>query len=147
LFATQVVDYSPGSGGGIFVATNILGGPHGGGLANGSLDVTTLGVGGTVTVGFDVTIADGPGADFTVFENPFTFSGEVFSEVAWVEVSTDGIHFARFPSSYAGPSTGIPGFTAPWGTYAGLTGCVPVMCDVTSNTISPFDPVVSGGES
>lgn len=146
-FASQVVDYSPGSGGGVFVAANILGGPTGEGLDDGSLDVASLGRGGSITVGFDVTITDGPGADLTVFENPFVFNGEVFSEVAYVEASTDGVHFARFPSSYAGPSTGFSGFTAPWGTYSGLTGCVPVMANVMTNTVDPFDPAVSGGES
>src|SRR6185503_20178351 len=108
-FATSVVSFTQGAGTGTFVPTNALGGPRGAGL----------------TSAFDVTIADGPGADLSVFENPFTFSNQVFSEVAYVEVSTDGVHFARFPSSYAGPSTPLPGFTAPWGTYAGLTGCIP----------------------
>jgi hypothetical protein len=71
----------------------------------------------------------------------------VFSEVAYVEVSTDGTSFARFPSRYVGPPTGVPGFTAPWGTYSGLTGCVPVRSNVLTNSVDPLDPVVSGGEA
>lgn len=146
-YASSVVNYAPGAGGGIFVPTNALGGPLGSGLGSGSGDVCTLGVGGSLTLGFDVTIANGPGADFTVFENVFLFAGQPFSEVAYVEVSTNGIDFARFPSSYAGPSTGLTGFSAPWGTYAGLTGYSPVLANVATNTIDPLDPVVSGGEA
>jgi hypothetical protein len=146
-FATQVVNYSPGPGGGIFVPTNVLGGPQGAGLDNGSLDVTTLGVGGSLTLGFDVTIADGPGVDFIVFENGFESGGGVFSEVAWVEVSTDGVHFARVPNRYAGPANGLPGFVAPYGTYAGLPGGMPVLANVVTNSIDPFDPSVAGGDA
>jgi hypothetical protein len=146
-FATSVVSFSQGAGTGTFVPANALGGPQGGGLTSGSLHVCTLGYGGSLTLGFDVTINDGPGADFSVFENPLTFSNQVFSEVAYVEVSTDGVSFARFPSRYVGPPTGVPGFTAPWGTYSGLTGCVPVRANVLTNSIDPLDPVVSGGEA
>ena len=53
---------------------------------------------------FDYSIANGSGADFAVFENAF-ISGEgggveeqVFAELAYVDVSTNGIDFARFPS-------------------------------------------------
>lgn len=145
-FATQVVSYLPGSGGGIFTPGNILGGPRGAGFNSGSLDVTTLGVGGEITLGFDVTIADGPGVDLTVFENGFEAGVGVFAEVAWVEVSTDGVHFARFPSHYSGPAGGLPS-TAPYGTYSGLPGGSPVLANVVSNPISPFDPVVSGGDA
>lgn len=146
-FATSVASFTQGSGGGIFTPANALGGPQGAGLGNGSLDVCTLGVGGELTLGFDITIANGPGADLIVSENPFLFAGQPFSEVAYVEVSTDGASFARFPSRYAGPPTGLAGFTAPWGTYSGLCGFVPVLANVATNTIDPFDPVISGGEA
>ena len=55
---------------------------------------------GTITLTFDVTIADGPGADLAVFENPFgnEYPTSVFAEFAFVEVSTDGTTFARFPA-------------------------------------------------
>ncbi len=146
-FATSVVNFIQGSGSGVFVPTNALGGPRGAGLSNGSLDVCTLGVGGSLTLGFDVVITNGPGADFSVFENGFVFSGATFSEVAYVEVSSNGTDFARFPVRYAGPPTGVPGFTAPWGTYSGVTGHVPVLANVMTNAIDPFDPVVAGGEA
>lgn len=147
-FATSVANYTPGTGTGAFAdPSKLLGGPQGGGFDQGSFDVCTLGVGGSATLAFDVVIADGPGADLSVFENALTFAGAVFSEVAWVEVSTDGVNFARFPNRYAGPSTGLPGFTAPWGTYSGLTGGAPTLANVATNSIDPLNPVVSGGEA
>lgn len=53
---------------------------------------------GSITLSFPGRIFDGPGADFGVFENAIPgFSGtSVFAELAYVEVSTDGVHFARF---------------------------------------------------
>lgn len=132
-----------------FPPANLLGGPLGGGLFAGSTDVVVLGVGGSVTVGFNVTIQDGPGADFLAFENGLTFgSSSVFSEVAYVEVSSDGVNFARFPSRYGGPNAQQPAFgTLPMGTFAGLVGGIPVIANVATNTIPPEDPVRAGGEA
>ncbi|NLF32536.1 MAG: hypothetical protein GX591_16805 [Planctomycetes bacterium] len=55
---------------------------------------------GSITLSFDATITDGPGADLAVFENGFSRSGspQFFAELAYVEVSTDGAVFARFPA-------------------------------------------------
>lgn len=141
-FATQVLSFSQGSGSGIFVTSNILGGPRGGGLGSGSLDVLTLGEGGSIELGFDLTIADGPGADFTVSENGFVVGGGpgVFAEVLFVEVSTDGATFVRFPTNYVGSGSKM-------GSYRGLAGGLPVIANVDTNLVSPFDPVASGGES
>ena len=55
--------------------------------------VVSLGDGGMATLTFGGKIYDGPGADFAVFEN--SFDG-LFLELAFVEVSSDGIHFFRF---------------------------------------------------
>lgn len=146
-YATQVVSYTQGTGGGIFLTDNVLGGPRGAGLGSGSLHVLTIGAGGSLTLGFDVTICDGPGADFTAFENGFlfgpVFGGSVFAECAFVEVSTNGVDFARFPVKYYAPTAN----GTPMGSLAGLCGGMPVLANVLTNTISPFDPVVSGGES
>lgn len=62
--------------------------------------IVSLGDGGTATVTFSKTITNGPGADFAVFENGFNsnFNGRAFLELAFVEVSSDGINFFRFPS-------------------------------------------------
>jgi len=58
--------------------------------------VVSLGDGGTATATFAVPVADGPGPDFAVFENGFN---DTFLELAFVEVSSDGVHFARFPAA------------------------------------------------
>lgn len=58
----------------------------------------SLGDGGWITLSFDGSIADGPAEDFVVFENAFEFGGVVFAELAFVEVSTDGVVFARMPA-------------------------------------------------
>jgi hypothetical protein len=151
-FATSVVDYSPGPGVNPSFSDPLraLGGPRGGGLSNGSLDVVTLGVGGSVTLGFDVTLVDGPGADLTVSENAFVAGGPtaVFAEVAFVEVSTDGANFARFPTRYSGPVGPLPPFgSSNMGTFGGLCGGLPGLANVAANLIDPFDCVVSGGEA
>jgi len=72
------------------------------------LDVVSLGNGGTLAVTFDPPIADGPGPDLAVFENGIT---DTFLELAWVEVSSDGATFVRFPAFYDGD--------APVSAYAG----------------------------
>ncbi len=56
---------------------------------------------GSITLGFGANkIVNGPGADFAVFENGFQFpsGNSLFAELAYVEVSSDGTDFARFPS-------------------------------------------------
>lgn len=58
-------------------------------------DVVVLGRGGSITLTFDRPIINGDGFDFAVFENAFS---DTFLELAYVEVSSDGVHFARFPS-------------------------------------------------
>lgn len=55
----------------------------------------SLGDGGSAICEFPYTIQDEAGADFAVFENSFV---DYFLELAFVEVSSDGIHYFRFPS-------------------------------------------------
>lgn len=57
--------------------------------------VLSLGDGGIATCTFLKPIANGPGADFAVFENGFD---DLFLELAFVEVSSDGVNFVRFPA-------------------------------------------------
>ncbi len=58
---------------------------------------------GRVTLTFNTPITNGPGKDFAVFENGFIstggagVAGEILGELAYVEVSSDGGSFARFP--------------------------------------------------
>ncbi len=59
----------------------------------------SLGDGGMVVLEFEPAIVNGPGADFAVFENGFhihTESDSDFLELAFVEVSSDGINWVRF---------------------------------------------------
>lgn len=70
------------------------------GMADG--EVVSLGDSGVATVQFSQAIYNGEGADFVVFENGFQNPGnpeEAFLELAFVEVSSDGIHFFRFPAT------------------------------------------------
>ncbi|MEJ5303046.1 MAG: T9SS type A sorting domain-containing protein [Bacteroidales bacterium] len=57
--------------------------------------VISLGDGGSAIMTFDGKIFNGPGPDFAVFENSFS---DDFLELAFVEVSSNGIDFFRFPS-------------------------------------------------
>lgn len=61
----------------------------------GTNGVLSLGDAGEAILTFDYPISNGDGPDFAVFENGFNNS---FLELAFVEVSSDGIHFVRFPS-------------------------------------------------
>ena len=58
-------------------------------------DVVSLGDQGMAVVTFDQPISNGEGYDFAVFENALN---NTFLELAFVEVSSDGVHFYRFPS-------------------------------------------------
>ncbi len=148
-YASFVAAFNQGPGTGIFTTANILGGPTGQGFNSGSLDILTLGQGGSVTLGFSSPIRDGRGVDFTVFENGFEFPTQwVFSEVAYVEVSTNGVDFVRFPSRFQGPNTPLSLFqTLPMGSYAGLAGSLPVVANVMTGFVDPLNPVYSGGDA
>lgn len=65
-------------------------------LKAGDNPVVSLGDGGSAILTFANPITDGAGFDFAVFENGFSDS---FLELAFVEVSSDGIHFVRFPAT------------------------------------------------
>lgn len=91
-WATGYLDYLPGSNvdAGFQTPAKALG------IATGDpTDVVVLGDSGRITLTFNGFIANGPGADFAVFENSFS---DTFLELAWVEVSSNGTNFYRFPS-------------------------------------------------
>ncbi len=71
---------------------------------------------GFLTVTFPGGIADDIGPDFAVFENGFVFGGadNLFAELAYVEVSSNGTDFARFPSvsSNTMPASGSGAFSS-----------------------------------
>lgn len=57
--------------------------------------VVSLGDAGYAVLTFGMPISNGEGYDFAVFENSLNDS---FLELAFVEVSSDGVHYYRFPS-------------------------------------------------
>ncbi len=63
---------------------------------NNSYDVVSLGDGGSALITFERPIRNGEGPDFAVFENDINGG---FLELAFVEVSSDGVHFVRFPAT------------------------------------------------
>ena len=115
-WAITLVDYSPTSE--VVAFDSFGGGPwdrprRGLGPANetyvalGDLDAAAIAGGaapGSITVAFRASIFDGPGDDLVVFENASTFFDShspdfIFAELAYVEVSSNGVDFARFPST------------------------------------------------
>lgn len=141
-FATSVESFTAGPGqsfGQSKLPDIVLGPPKGGGDAAASLDVASLGNGGTITLGFaPSSIVDGPGPDFLVFENPFYVGGDknqVFAELGTVSVSEDGEHFQAFPCTATAP---------PYGSCAGWH---PVYANPDQNDLDPTDPAVAGGDA
>lgn len=96
--------------------------------------IVSLGKGGYVVLAFDPPIADGPGPDFIVFENPFLYgAGQVFEEWMIVEVSQDRQSWLAFP------------FDSITGT--GLAGRTPTGCSSCTGPISWQDPGEAGGDA
>jgi hypothetical protein len=80
-------------------------------------DVVSLGDSGVAILSFDRPVANGKGPDFAVYENGFYTpagqKGTTFSELAFVEVSSDGKRFVRFPAvSLTSESPQLGGFAA-----------------------------------
>lgn len=63
--------------------------------------VVSLGDGGSAVLTFQKPITNGTGADFAVFENSFS---DTFLELAFVEASSDGINYFRFPATSNTPT-------------------------------------------
>lgn len=123
-WATRVIDYSPTPGldaawknpnmalGPIYKSNPISGSPElsleYGVVSLGELSAQQISDGvapGTITLGFNMKITNGDGYDFAVFENAFSNGNYAFLELAYVEVSSDGLNFARFPSISLNPET------------------------------------------
>jgi Thrombospondin type 3 repeat len=137
-FADAVLGYAIGTGGGAREADLpgiVLGPPRGGGAFSGSFETFSLGLGGHIVLAFtDNVIVDGPGADFTIFENPFLLRGVTtlppYAEPSTVSVSADGVHWAVFSCALAAP---------PY--YPGCAGVYPVFADAGDPTApSPLVP-------
>ncbi len=115
--------------------------------------------GGYIIVQFtDNIIVNGPGDDFTVFENPFIITaghqniGGAFMEPAVVSVSQDGDTFYQFPCDFVPPAIEDPTrddlilhCTNPDNYPTGFAGIHPVHS--IGLEPDPTDPAVSGGDS
>jgi len=83
------------------------------GITNNALGIAdnstiSLGDGGVAALSFIYPIVDGPSWDFVVFENSFD---DFFLELAFVEVSSDGVNYFRFPAhSLTQTDTQVGGF-------------------------------------
>jgi hypothetical protein len=111
-WANSLENYSPApgvvamdsfGGGPHNVPTNGLGAADGQTVSLGDLDAAQIGAGvpvGQITLSFARPIFNGPGADLAVFENASTFftAPVIFGELAFVEVSSNGSDFVRFPA-------------------------------------------------
>lgn len=140
-FATSVVSAAWGANAGFGLDKMpgvVLGPPRGAGAQQGSIDVVSLGMGGSIVLSFSgLGIEDGPGPDFIVFENAFYASGDPgkpYAEPGQVAVSEDGQSWTPFPCQAAA----LP--------YDGCAGWHAVLSS-PDNGISPFDPSVAGGEA
>lgn len=107
----------------------------------GANGVVSLGDGGYALLQFDNFIADELGADFAVFENSFD---DQFLELAFVEVSSDGVNFFRFPAisnTDTVTQTNSFGYTDATklnnlaGKYRGLYGTPFDLADITDNAL------------
>ena len=82
--------------------------------------VVVLGNGGTITLTFASPITDGASWDFAVFEN--SFASDLFLELGFVEVSSDGSHFARFDSAFRGAAAPCGSCSGTAAQIGGLAG-------------------------
>jgi hypothetical protein len=131
-FATDVLSHSFGGGQNFNQAAGFPQAMLGPPAAGDPSSLVSLGNGGWVVLGFaGNAIVDGPGVDFTVFENPLPS----FKELATVAVSDDAQHWTEFPCSAAQDASD-------YGFCAG----VGVVYSSPNNGIDPLDPAVSGGD-
>ena len=119
-WAASFANYSPAPGVvGQFSDANLALGP----VTGDNYDVVSLGdlssaqinagtAPGRITLHFSNPIRDLSGADFVIFENTFisefdmggTGIGGIFADLAYVEASSDGVNFVRFPSTSLTPA-------------------------------------------
>lgn len=140
-YADAVASFAPGAGSGFGqsgLPAIVLGPPAGAGFFGGGLEVVSLGASGRIDLSFtNNVIVNGPGVDFTVFENAFltlgafSTSGNPFAEPGRVSVSQDGSTWHPFPCAMASP---------PY--YAGCAGVYPVRSNA-GNLSTPHASVPS----
>lgn len=113
----------------------VLGPPRPPADGGGSLDVLSLGCGGSITLLLDGPgIDDRDGPDLLVFENAFPVGDATFAEPARVLVSDDGEDWREFPCTVAGDGSETP---------QGCAGVTPT----ASIEDGRFDPQTAGGDA
>jgi hypothetical protein len=120
-------------------ASSAMGAPDG--------NVVSLGDSGLAVLTFTTPIVNGPGPDFAVFENGFlnTFNAEeAFLELAFVEVSSDGVNFFRFPATSKTQDTSQLSPSAP-PSYINAREINNLAGKYISNWGTPFDLNELGG--
>jgi hypothetical protein len=144
-FADALVSVTVGEFGGFpgpgFLPGFVIGPPRGTGLLQGNTNhVYSLGFGGEMVLGFTNNVmVDGPGVDFTVFENAFMAENPAtlvlerpFSDPGFVSVSQDGVVWHAFPCLLVRDyPNGI--------VFPGCAGVYPVL----SNATQPATPHAS----
>jgi hypothetical protein len=143
-YARSVESFEPGVDAGFNqqkLPDIVLGPPGGVVSGGGSLDVLSLGAGGSIVLGFgDKAIIDAPGADFVVFENPFwpgDDPSQVYAELGEVSVSEDGETWQTFACDTTGDGQGH---------FAGCAGFTPTQ-KYDPATLVPLDPTQTGGDA
>lgn len=120
-WATSVTRYEPGEEAEQYTDPAAAVGP-----ATGvATDVLVLGRGGSVTLAFPTPLTDREGAEVAVYENGIGSRVALFAELAYVEVSSNGSDFARFPvrSEHSGEVAAYGRIDA--SKYAGFAGLYP----------------------
>lgn len=149
-FPDAVTDFQVGDLGGFqqgLLPDIVLGGPRGKGAGNGSVDVFSLGRGGWIVLEFrESIIVDGPGVDFTVFENAFlipsgTAAGPPFAEAARVSVSADGVDFVEFPCAIDDGAALYPGCAGVYPVFANVDD--PMAPAATEPTTVPLATLIA----
>ena len=147
----DLVIAAPGSTGGDFGdPVRAVNGVHGGGAENGSLDVYSLrfapALNESITLGWtNGHLANGPGNDLVVFENPFGTNQGPFMDLIIVEVSRDGVNFRELAHDYVAPDETL--YVRERGAWIGFAGKTPVALDTDTNMVDPFDLSEAGGDA
>ncbi len=153
-WATEVVSYQPAPGlAGQWTDPSMALGPATGSnidiVSLGHLNQEQIGQGmapGQITLLFSDPIRQGRGYDFVVFENGFVSSadwgggslaGQMFAELAYVEVSSNGVDFVRFPAVSLTPELVGRYGTIEIGNVYNLAGKHPNANGICTGT--PFD--------
>jgi hypothetical protein len=147
--ADVIVDAPAHTGSGFYDSDKAINGVRGGGEATGSTDVYSLGddpgIDDFLVLSWSgARVADGPGADFVIFENAFVQADtdRVFIEAAIVEVSVDGVEWIAMPHDYTAPDETM--YSPDPAHWSGFAGVAPVLYNVDDNPVDPFSDEAGG---